>query len=82
MNSNVDPNKIIQMIQSGQNPQQLVLSYLEGQMKGTPMGDNLLSLARQGRTNDIDKIARNIYAQRGGKNYEQEFNAFKKKLGV
>jgi hypothetical protein len=27
---NVDPNRLIQMIRQGQNPQQLMLSVLEG----------------------------------------------------
>jgi hypothetical protein len=27
---NVDPNRLIQMIRQGQNPQQLMLSILEG----------------------------------------------------
>lgn len=72
---------IIQMIQSGQNPQQLILSYLEGQMQGTPMGDNLLALAKQNRTAEIEQIARNIYTQRG-LDYDKEFNTFKQQLGI
>jgi hypothetical protein len=44
----VNPMELIQMIRSGKNPQQLMLSVLEGQMGGTPMGANLLNLARNG----------------------------------
>ena len=49
-------------------------------MKGTPFGDNLINLARQGNTAEIEKIARNITQQRGG-DFDKEFNDFKKKMG-
>jgi hypothetical protein len=50
------------MIKQGQNPQQLMLSILEGQA-GSPLGDNLLKLARNGNTAEIEKVVRNLYAQ-------------------
>ena len=53
----VNPAQLIQMIKSGQNPQQLVLSILEGQMSNTPMGANLLNLAKNGKINEIEQIA-------------------------
>ena len=40
----VNPMQLIQMIKSGQNPQQLLMSIMKDRVKGTPMGDNLLSL--------------------------------------
>lgn len=76
----VDPNRLIQMIKQGQNPQQLMLSILEGQA-GTPMGANLLNLARNGQTAEIEKIARNLCKERGI-DFDQEFNNFRKMLGV
>lgn len=77
---NVNPNQLIQMIKSGYNPQQLIMSVLEGQ-SGTPMGANLLTLARNGQSAEIEKIARNLYAQSGGKDFDKDFLAFKKMLG-
>lgn len=77
---NVDPNQLIGMIKKGYNPQQLVLSVLENQMKGTPMGDNLLNLARNGQTGEIEKIARNLMAQKG-LDFDKEFSAFRKAIG-
>ena len=59
----VNPLQLIQMIKGGQNPQQLMLSIMENQMKGTPMGDNLIQLARENRTAEIEQIARNLYSQ-------------------
>ena len=49
-------------------------------MKGTPFGDNLINLARQGNTKEIEKIARNITQQRGG-DFDKEFSEFKKRMG-
>lgn len=77
----VDPNVLIQMIKSGRNPQQLMLSILQGQAYNNPLGQNLLNLAQQGRTDELEKVVRNVYAQQGGTNFDQEFEAFKRALG-
>ena len=77
----VDPNVLIQMIKSGKNPQQLMLSVLQGQAYNNPLGRNLLSLAQQGRTDELEKVVRNIYTQQGGSNFDQDFEAFKRALG-
>ena len=77
----VNPNQLVQMIKNGQNPQQLMLYVLESQMKGTPMGDNLLYLAQNNRNADIEQIARNLCNQRGV-DFDKEFLAFKKMLGL
>lgn len=76
----VDPRQLIQMIKNGYNPQQLMLSILEGQA-GTPMGANLLNLVRQGRVAEIEQLARNLSAE-SGIDFDTEFNAFKKSLGL
>lgn len=75
----VNPMQLIAMIRRGQNPQQLMMSILEQQMKGTPMGDNLINLARNGRTSEIEKIVRNLAAQ-SGIDFDKEFSAFRQKL--
>ena len=61
----VDPKLLIQMIRQGNNPQQLMLSILQGQAYNNPLGKNLLNLAQQGKTADIEKIVRNLYTQQG-----------------
>jgi hypothetical protein len=38
------------------------MSVLEGQMANTPIGKNLLQLAKENKTSEIEKIARNICA--------------------
>lgn len=77
----VDPNVLIQMIKSGNNPQQLMLAILQDQAYNNPLGKNLLNLAQQGRTEELEKIVRNIYAQQGGQDFDSEFEAFKRALG-
>ena len=80
MSYQVNPMQLIQMIKNGFNPQQLMLNVLEGQISNTPMGQNLLTLAKGNQTQDIEQIARNICQQRG-MDYDKEFNAFKNTLG-
>lgn len=73
----MNPMQLIQMIRNGQNPQQLTLNILES----NPFGANLLDLAKQNKTEEIEQIARNLLSQRG-LNYDKEFADFKKMLGL
>lgn len=77
---NVDPTTLIQMIRSGQNPQQLLMSILS--QDKSPLNQNLLQLARQGNSQEIEKIVRNLYAQRGGTDFDKDFDAFRKSMGL
>ena len=77
----VDPKMLIQMIKQGQNPQQLMISILQGQAYNNPLGKNLLSLAQSGRTDELEKVIRNLYTQQGGKDFDKDFEAFKRAIG-
>lgn len=73
----MNPMDIIAMIRSGKNPQQVMLSVLErGVAEGNPVMTNLLNLAKQNRTADIEQFARNICAERGI-DFDKEFASFK-----
>lgn len=72
---------MIQMVKNRQNPEQMMMQFLQQQASQNPMGQNLLSLAQAGNTADIEKIARNICAQRGI-DFDKEFAAFKQSLGL
>lgn len=76
----MNPMQIIQLIKSGQNPQQLALSLLEQRMGGTPIGDNLLNLAQGNNTQAIEEFARNYCKQRGV-DFDKEFTKFKNIIG-
>jgi hypothetical protein len=71
----------LQQIKEGKNPQQLMMNFLETQMKGSPLGENLLELAKNNNGLAIENIARNI-AKEKGIDFDKEFPAFKKLLGI
>lgn len=72
--------QLIQNAKSNANPQQLVLNALEKPMSSSPVGANLVQLAKEGKSAEIEKIARNILASQG-KDFDKEFTAFKKQWG-
>lgn len=78
---NVNPMRLIKMIREGKNPQELMIGVLEDQVGSTPLGENLIYLAKNNRTKDIEQIARNIAKQKG-LDFDAEFNAFKQRFGL
>ena len=77
----VNPMMLIQMIKQGQNPQQLLMSILQGQAGGNPISNNLINMVKQGKTADIEAFARNYFASQG-KDFDTEFKAFKETYGL
>ena len=77
----VDPMQLINMIKGGQNPQQLMLNVLENRMGNNPMGQNLLKMAKNGQTAEIEQFARNLYASRG-LDFDKELKAFRDQFGL
>lgn len=81
MQGQFNPMQIIQAIRTGQNPQQIVMNIVQERMGDTPMGQNIINLAQNNRTQEIEDIARNICQQKGI-DYDKEFTAFCKSIGV
>lgn len=77
----VNPMELIQLIRSGSNPQQLMLGILEQNASSNPVYKNLMQLAKENKTAEIEQFARNL-AQAQGLDFDKEFNAFKQKLGL
>lgn len=77
----MNQNEIIQAIKQGQNPQQITMQILQNRMGSTPLGQNLLNLARDNKSAEIEQIVRNIAKQRGI-DYDKEFALFKQMLGM
>ena len=73
MSMQVNPAELISQIRQGQNPQQLMLNILESQASANPIVDNLLTLAKENRTADIEAFARNIAKERGIE-FDKEFS--------
>lgn len=69
---NINPMQLIQMIKTGQNPQQLLMKILEERAAATPMGANLLEMVKQNRTNDLEVFTRNYLASQG-KDLDEEY---------
>ena len=73
----VNPIELIAQIRQGKNPQQLLMGILESGASSNPIYANLLSLAKDGRTADIEAFARNV-AKEKGIDFDKEFSRFKK----
>lgn len=73
----VNPIEIISQIKNGKNPQQLLINILEGEAAQNPIYANLLTLAKENRTADIEQFARNV-AKEKGIDFDKEFSKFKK----
>ena len=81
-NLQVNPMELILAIRNGQNPQQLMLKILEDNASSAnPVIGNLITLARNNRTQEIEMVARNLAKERGI-DFDKEFNAFKKTWGL
>jgi catalase (peroxidase I) len=82
MNYRVNPMDLIQMIKSGSNPQQLMMSILEQNMgNNNPMMANLMQLAKNNDTAAIEKFARNL-AKESGVDFDKEFGNFRRNFGI
>ena len=73
----VNPMELIAQIRQGRNPEQLLMGILEQGAQSNPVYANLLSMAKQGRTADIETFARNV-AKEKGIDFDKEFSKFKK----
>lgn len=77
MSYNVNPMHLIMQIKQGKNPQQLMMDILEGEASNNPIMGNLLTMAKENRTVDIENFARNL-AKEQGIDFDKEFSKFKK----
>ena len=75
---NVNPAELLAQIKNGKNPQQLLISILEGEASQNPVMGNLLTMAKENRSADIETFARNL-AKEQGIDFDKEFSQFKKK---
>lgn len=81
MASNMNPMQMMQFIRNSGNPQQFMMNMLEQQSGSNPMMANLLNLAKQNKTSDIEQIARNMLKEQG-RDYDKEFANFKQMFGL
>lgn len=73
-------NNILQMIERGYNPEQVMMNLLQARMGNTPMGQNLMRMVQTKDASGIEAFARNI-CKENGVDFDTEFQAFRKKIG-
>ena len=77
MSYNVDPAYLLMQMRQGKNPEQLMIDILEGEASQNPIVGNLLTMAKDNSTADIERFARNL-AKEQGIDFDKEFSRFKK----
>lgn len=63
------------------NPQQMVMMLMQQNMQSNPMLTNLLALANQGKSADIETIARNV-CKENNIDFDKEFTNFRRNFGL
>ena len=72
--------QLFQLMGGNANPQQFIMNIMENQMRGTPLGNNIIELAKRNDIAGLENIARNLCAPQG-LDYEKEMANFRKTLG-
>ena len=73
------PQDMIKLISSfkNQDPSALISNMVnEAASQGNPIMQNLANLIKEGKTDEIENVVRNIAKERG-MDYDKEFKAFK-----
>ena len=78
---NFNQKALMDLINSGGNPEIMVMNMLQQRAGNNKLFANLLQLAQAKDTQQIESIVKNIVNE-SGKNYEEEFNSFRNTLGL
>lgn len=78
---NFNQKALMNLINSGGNPEIMVMNMLQQRAGNNKLFANLLQLAQAQDTKQIESIVKNIVNE-SGKNYEEEFNSFRNTLGL
>lgn len=76
----MNPIELFQFLRSSNDPQQFMLNIMQEQSKGNPLMQNLLQMAQNNQTQDIESVVRNVMKERGV-DFDKEFNSFKQQWG-
>ena len=76
----MNPMQMLQMLmKKGNNPQQMAEQMMQSMGGNNPMLDNLMQLAKDGNTKNIEQFARNICKSKGI-DFDTQFEDFMKQL--
>ena len=67
-------NTIKNYIKQQGNPRDLLINFMT-QNNTNPMINNLIGMAKNGNTAEVEKFARNIFKEQG-KDFDKQFSAF------
>ena len=67
-------NTIKNYIKRQGNPRDLLINFMT-QNNTNPMINNLIGMAKNGNTAEVEKFARNLYKEQG-RDFDKEFSAF------
>ena len=76
---NFNQKALMDLINSGGNPEIMVMNMLQQRAGNNKLFANLLQLAQAQDTQKKESIVKNIINE-SGKNYEEEFNSFRNTL--
>ena len=72
----MNPIQMLQMLmKKGNNPQQMAEQMIQSMGGNNPMLGNLMQLAKDGNTKNIEQFARNICKSKGI-DFDKEFSSF------
>ena len=77
---NMDIMQFIGNLRNG-NPEEMVMNMLQNSASGNPVLENLVNLAKNKDSAQIEAVARNLAKERGV-DYDKEFNSFKRMFGL
>lgn len=73
--------QLIQQLRQSSNPEQFILDIISKNSQGNPVFSNIVNLAKDGKYDEIEKIARNM-AKEKGMDFDKEYTDFKQMFGV
>ena len=77
----INPMQFLSFVKNGQNPQKMMLNFLQQTVQSSPVGKNLYELAQANDTRGIEQFARYLCASRGV-DFDTEFTNFRNQWGL
>lgn len=73
--------QLIQMMGSANNPEQMMMSFLEQNAQNDPKSQKLLALVKSGKPGSVEEFVKNYVNSQGG-DFDKEFGTFKKMFHI
>ena len=76
----MNPMSMLQaFLGKGGSPQQFIQNMMAKNLKGNPMMNNLMDMAKSGNSQGVEQFARNMFKERG-RDFDKEFAEFRKQF--